>query len=82
MMNMIKLDKGDPNIAKALEGCEIGKPVTLTVTVTPTVDDDKQFVADVDEVKYKEREEEEEAPAEGEMPPALAAISGNAKETY
>jgi hypothetical protein len=54
-MNIISLDKSQPDIAAALEGCEIGVPKTLTITVTPVADGDV-FVAKVDEVSYTEEE--------------------------
>lgn len=65
-MNIISLDKSNPDIAAALEGCEVGVPKSLTITVTPVTDTDAVFVATVDEVAYSDEEEspkEETAPA-------------------
>lgn len=85
-MNTLSLDKSDPEISAALEGCEIGKPKTLTVTVVPTEDTDTVFTADVTDVEYAEEpkaEEETEAPAKesyGKMPKAIVMIGMPAKK--
>jgi hypothetical protein len=63
-MNIISLDKSQPDIAAALEGCEVGVPKSLTITVTPVTDSDGLFVARVDEVAYSEEEVVEEEVAE------------------
>lgn len=79
-MNTLTLDKSDPEIATALEGCEVGVPKTLTLTVVPTEDTDTVFTADVTDVEYTEDEaeaEEVEAPAKesyGKMPKAIIMI--------
>lgn len=85
-MNTLTLDKSDPEIAAALEGCEVGVPKTLTVTVVPTEDTDTIFTADVTDVEYTEDEtetEEVEAPAKesyGKMPKAIVMIGMPAKK--
>lgn len=69
-MNIIILDKSQPDIAEALADCEVGVPKTLTLTVTPTVDSDV-FVATVDSVEYSESEpggEPAEPEGAGEAP--------------
>lgn len=85
-MNLISLDKSNPDIAQAVEGCEVGVPKTLTVTVTPVSDSDTLLVGTVDSVEYTEEEAaiEEEAPATTEKPykPKARAGSATAVETY
>lgn len=66
-MNIISLDKSQPEIAAALEGCEVGVPKSLTITVTPVTDSDGVFVARVDEVGYSEEEEAVEEPVAEEI---------------
>lgn len=59
-MNLIALDKSQPEIAEALANCEVGVPKTITITVTPVVDSDTLFVASVESVEYSEEEATEE----------------------
>lgn len=66
-MNVILLDKSNPDIAKAVEGCEVGVPQTFTVTVTPTTDDGSVLVGTIDSISYEESEEE---PIEEALPGA------------
>lgn len=80
-MNTLTLDKTDPEVAKALEGCEVGKPIKLTVTVTPTQDDDETFVADVDRVSYSQPKPASPKPMmgddeEAEVPEAIKSVAG------
>lgn len=64
-MNIITIDKTQPEFAEALADCEVGVPKTLTLTVVPVTDTDDVFVATVDSVEYSEQlPEEEEAPVE------------------
>lgn len=67
-MSTIILDKSDPVIAKAVEGCEVGVPQSFTITITPTVDTDTQLVADVDPASIVYAGEEEAEPMEEEVP--------------
>lgn len=67
-MNSIILDKTDADVAKAVEGCEVGKPQTFTITATPVSDSDTLLVAKVDAIEYQE-EPGEETPAEDEGEP-------------
>lgn len=85
-MNTLTLDKSDPEIAAALEGCEVGVQKTLTITVVPTEDTDTVFTADVTDVEYTEEpeaEEEVEVPTKesyGKMPKAIVMIGMPAKK--
>jgi hypothetical protein len=53
-MNTIILDKSDPEIAKAVAGCEVGKPQTFTIEATPVSDSDTLLVATIDSIEYEE----------------------------
>lgn len=77
-MNLISLDKSQPEIAEALAGCEVGVPKTLTLTVVPVTDTDTLFVATVESVEYIEEEavEEEAVDDDGE---AVAPYKPKAK---
>ena len=59
VMNVISLDKSQPEIAEALADCEVGVPKTITITVVPVADTDTVFVATVDSVEYTESEDPE-----------------------
>lgn len=50
-MNQLSLDLSDPELAKALEGCETGEHVQLSVGGTLTKNGDKATV-DIDSVDY------------------------------
>lgn len=65
-MNSIVLDKTNPEIAKALEGCVVGQPKTITIQVTPLSDDDSGFVARVDSVSYEDDATEDASEGESE----------------
>jgi hypothetical protein len=80
-MNVLLLDKSQPEIAEALADCEVGVPKTLTVTVTPTSVSDTVLVAQVDAVEYSAPDgaESEPAPApKGEVPYKPRAKKGSA----
>lgn len=87
-MNFIALSKDSPDIAKAIEGCEVGVTKTLTVTVTPVSDSDTLLVATVDSVEYTEEEEVKDAVQESApdttppYKPRAKAGSATAVETY
>jgi hypothetical protein len=72
-VNSIILDKTNPDIAKAVAGCEVGKPQTFSITATPVADNDTILVATVDSIEYEEPAEsetpEEEAPEEAASKP-------------
>ncbi len=53
-MNTLTLDKSNPDVAKAVEGCEVGKPQSFTITATPVADTDELLVATIDQITYEE----------------------------
>lgn len=67
-MNVIILNKEDPVVAAAVEGCEVGVPQSFTITFTPTVDTDTQLVADVDPASISYVDGGEVEPTEEEVP--------------
>jgi hypothetical protein len=80
-MNILSLDKSQPEIAEALKDCEVGVPKTLTLTVVPIADNEGAFVATVQEVAYAEEEvvEEEMVPEDdAEVPYKPRASKGSA----
>lgn len=56
-MNIIVLDKSNPEISKALEGCQVGQSKSIQVDVTPITNDGSVFVASVGSVSCEMEDE-------------------------